>query len=129
MVEASFAFAGTHDFASFAAAGSSGRDTVRTLARLDVEGSAGAEIQLRIEGDGFLRQMVRVLAGTLVEVGRGRRRPESMAAILAARDRRRAGATAPAHGLTLVRVFYASPGPSSSDGAVSNPFSVAIPRS
>jgi tRNA pseudouridine38-40 synthase len=102
---------------------------VRTLARLDVEGRAGAEIQIRIEGDGFLRQMVRVLAGTLVEVGRGRRRPESMAAILAARDRRRAGATAPAHGLTLVRVFYASPGPVASDEAVSNPFSDAIPRS
>ncbi len=129
MVEASLAFAGTHDFSSFRAAGSPGQDTVRTLARLDVEGRAGAEIQIRIEGDGFLRQMVRVLAGTLVEVGRGRRRPESMAAILAARDRRRAGATAPAHGLTLVRVFYASPGPTSSAGAGSNPFSDAIPRS
>jgi tRNA pseudouridine38-40 synthase len=97
---------GRHDFASFQAAGSEVTTTVRTLRRLDVTGAAGEAVDFWFEGDGFLRQMVRNLSGTLIEVGSGRRDPEGMTALLAARDRRRAGPTAPAHGLTLVSVRY-----------------------
>ena len=127
MAGAALALIGTHDFASFQAGGSPGRDTLRTLACLDVAGDAGAEIHLLVEGDGFLRQMVRILTGTLVEVGLGRRRSDAMASILAARDRRRAGATAPAHGLTLVEVSYGSPGSAPPARISRNRFSDAIP--
>jgi len=98
---------GSHDFASFQASGSDVRSTVRTLRRLDVSGQAGAAIALWFEGSGFLRHMVRNLAGTLLEVGSGRRDPEGMTVLLAARDRAGAGRTAPAHALTLVSVSYA----------------------
>lgn len=99
--------AGRHDFASFQSRGSSPRTTERTLFAVDLGGEAGGELWLRVEGDGFLRHMVRNLAGTLIEVGRGRRPPEAMPAVLAARDRRAAGPRAAAAGLTLVRVRYA----------------------
>ena len=98
---------GTHDFAAFQAAGSEVRTSVRTLERLEVLGEAGGEVVLEAEGPGFLRHMVRILAGTLLEVGLGRRAAESLTEVLAGRDRQRAGRTAPAHGLTLVRVDYA----------------------
>jgi tRNA pseudouridine38-40 synthase len=98
---------GTHDFQSFQAAGSEVKTTVRTLQRVDLQGEAGACVDLFVEGDGFLRQMVRIVAGTLVEVGLGRRDALSMPALLAARDRTRAAGTAAAHALTLVRVDYA----------------------
>jgi tRNA pseudouridine38-40 synthase len=98
---------GSHDFASFQAAGSQVKSTVRMLRRLDVTGEAGAAVDLWFEGNGFLRHMVRNLSGTLIEVGSGRRDPEGMSALLAARDRHRAGPTAPAHALTLVSVSYA----------------------
>lgn len=101
------AFVGTHDFASFQAAGSEVVATVRTLSRLSIDGEAGGELVLSFEGSGFLRYMVRNITGTLLEIGRGRRRPDDVPAILAALDRNRAGRTAPAHGLTLVRVSYA----------------------
>lgn len=97
---------GRHDFAAFQTAGSAVRSTERTLARLDVEGEARGEILLWVEGDAFLRHMVRILAGTLIEAGLGRRRPDEIPSVLASRDRRRAGRTAPAHGLTLVRVCF-----------------------
>jgi tRNA pseudouridine38-40 synthase len=97
---------GTHDFASFQAAGSPVRTSVRSLARLDVEGESRGEIRLLIEADGFLRHMVRILAGTLIEVGLGKRDAEGLSAVLAARERARAGRTAPAQALTLVRVSY-----------------------
>jgi len=106
MRRASEALVGRHDFASFQAAGSRVAHTERTLARLELQGEAGGEIDLLVEGDGFLRHMVRNIAGTLVEVGLGRRSAASLAALLAVRDRRRAGPTAPAAGLTLVRVRY-----------------------
>lgn len=101
---------GSHDFASFQAAGSSVRSTLRTLRRLDAEGEAGGALEWWFEGSGFLRHMVRNLVGTLLEVGSGRRDPEGMSALLAARDRTRAGPTAPAHALTLVRVHYGPAG-------------------
>ena len=97
---------GRHDFASFQAAGSEVRTTVRTLTRAEVSRAAGSQVQFDFEGDGFLRYMVRNLVGTLVEVGRGARQPDDVAAILAARERSAAGVTAPAHGLTLASVSY-----------------------
>jgi tRNA pseudouridine38-40 synthase len=103
---AAAALVGRHDFASFQGAGSSATSTVRTLTRAAVEGEARGEIRFELEGDGFLRHMVRNAVGTLLEVGLGRRDPGSLPALLAARDRTRAGATAPACGLTLVRVDY-----------------------
>ncbi|MGH0029827.1 MAG: tRNA pseudouridine(38-40) synthase TruA [Myxococcota bacterium] len=99
---------GTHDFASFQAAGSGVTTTERTLLALDARGEAGGAIGLNVLGSGFLRHMVRNLVGTLLEVGAGRRDPAGMPALLAARDRSRAGPTAPARALTLVRVDYDS---------------------
>jgi tRNA pseudouridine38-40 synthase len=96
---------GRHDFASFAAAGRPTRDSVRTLRALRIQPVRGGLV-VHAVGDGFLYKMVRNLVGTLLEVGRGRRDPEWAAAVLAARDRRRAGATAPPQGLCLWRVRY-----------------------
>ena len=115
MRRAARAFEGTHDFASFQAAGSSVKSTVRRLLRLEVAGEAGAGVALLFEGSGFLRQMVRILSGTLLAVGSGRWAPEDMSAILAARDRREAGPTAPARGLTLVAVRYSANPPRDGD--------------
>jgi len=105
MRAAARALVGTHDFASFAAAGSNARTTVRALETVALEQS-GPELACAFEGPGFLRHMVRNLVGTLLEVGRGRRAPDSIADLLAARDRSLAGPTAPPHGLTLVHVRH-----------------------
>jgi tRNA pseudouridine38-40 synthase len=83
--------------------------SVRTLSRVEIRGERGGDVALDFEGNGFLRHMVRNLVGTLLEVGRGRRAPESMPALLAARDRNQAGPTALAHGLTLIHVRYDFP--------------------
>ena len=104
MATAARVFEGRHDFAAFRAAGSSARTSVRTLTTLRVEGASGHEVVIEAAGEGFLRHMVRNLAGTLIEIGRGRGSAEQAAAILASRDRARAGPTAPAHGLVLVCV-------------------------
>jgi tRNA pseudouridine38-40 synthase len=106
MAKAAEAFLGSHDFAALQAAGSDVESTVRTLERLDVEREPPGELVFWVQGDGFLRHMVRNLVGTLLEVGSGRRSIESMGELLACGDRRRAGPTAPAAGLTLVQVFY-----------------------
>jgi tRNA pseudouridine38-40 synthase len=105
MQQAAAALVGRHDFLSFQARGAFVRETVRTLDRLDVT-QAGDELVLDCSGDGFLRHMVRIIAGTLAEVGTGLRPPASMPDVLGARDRRVAGATAPALGLTLMSVRY-----------------------
>ncbi|MEE2675216.1 MAG: tRNA pseudouridine(38-40) synthase TruA [Myxococcota bacterium] len=97
---------GRHDFASFQASGSDVQTTVRSLTRADVSGGFGDEVVFDFEGDGFLRYMIRNLVGTLVDVGRGAREVEELFEILERRDRAAAGATAPAHGLTLVSVSY-----------------------
>ena len=88
---------------------SSERSVVRTLLRVAVDGQAGAEVEFRLEGTGFLRHMVRNIVGTLLEVGQGRRAPGELLAVLAAHDRSAAGPTAPARGLTLVQVRYGIP--------------------
>jgi tRNA pseudouridine38-40 synthase len=106
MARAAASLGGTRDFRSFQAAGSGVETTVRTLFRAELLGEGGGELALELEGDGFLRHMVRNVAGTLIEVGLGRRAPESLLALLEARDRGLAGPTAPARGLTLVRVEY-----------------------
>ncbi len=98
---------GEHDFKSFCQTGAQVESTVRRIYSLELE-EQGAELVLRICGNGFLYNMVRIIAGTLMEVGRGKRRPEDMEGILAACDRQAAGPTAPAHGLTLVK--YEFPG-------------------
>jgi tRNA pseudouridine38-40 synthase len=105
MQQAAALLVGRHDFASFQARGASVRDTIRTIHRLDVE-DRGGEIVLDVDGDGFLRHMVRAIAGTLAEVGTGLRPSESLADVLTARDRAAAGATLPACGLTLLSVRY-----------------------
>ncbi len=97
---------GCHDFAAFRTAGSDERSTVRTLSCLEIHGEPRGEVLLDVEADGFLRHMVRILAGTLIEVGRGRRPAAAMPALLASRDRAQTGPTAPALALTLVRVSY-----------------------
>lgn len=99
---------GRHDFASFESAGSERTSTVRTVTRLDVQRGTECRdrIEIEIEGDGFLYNMVRAIAGTLVEVGRGLRDETWLAKVLASRDRRQAGQTAPPQGLCLWRVDY-----------------------
>jgi tRNA pseudouridine38-40 synthase len=97
---------GRHDFASFASQGSRPRaSTVRRIVRIHVVGRR-QRVDLFVQGDGFLYNMVRAIAGTLIEVGRGRLEPGSVREILAAKDRRLAGPTAPPHGLYLLRVLY-----------------------
>ena len=98
---------GRHDFSAFALAGGAHRQPVRRVFAAEWL-EAGPELVLRIIGNGFLRGMVRGLVGTLLEVGRGRRAPESLRDLLAGARRAAAGPTAPAHGLVLERVLYSS---------------------
>jgi tRNA pseudouridine38-40 synthase len=114
---------GTHDFSAFRSVGTDAPDAVRTILASSLWSSpassqapaaatgswtsdTGTLLTYEVTGDGFLRHMVRAIAGTLVEVGRGWRQPEQMDELLRARDRGGAGATAPPHGLFLVRVDY-----------------------
>ena len=115
MRHAAAPLAGVHDFAAFQAAGCDARHAVREVHRLDVLALAEGEIAIVIEATAFVRHMVRNIAGTLVEVGLGRRSAASVAETLASRDRTRAGRTAPPQGLVLEEVFYG--GPSSAPGA------------
>jgi tRNA pseudouridine38-40 synthase len=99
-------FLGKHDFKSFAATRSYEMESnVRTLTRCDIKKS-GANFTFIIEGDGFLYKMCRGIVGTLVQVGQGKIPLADVKSILASRDRRVAGMTAPAHGLVLWKVFY-----------------------
>ncbi len=106
MREAARYLEGEHDFKSFCQKGSQAAGTVRTIYYLQVE-EQGADLVIRVCGNGFLYNMVRIIAGTLIEVGQGKREPGSMTDILEAKRRSAAGATAPAHGLTLVRYEFA----------------------
>ena len=112
---------GEHDFASFCREKGRPEDTVRRLERLSVE-RTGDEVVIEATAEGFLRHMVRNLAGVLVEVGRGEREADSVGEVLAGRDRTLAGVNAPPQGLALVRVDYgeklppeAAPGPDEID--------------
>lgn len=124
MQAAAAALVGTHDFAAFGSAGSETKETVRTIIQSEIR-VVDANLEPRtpdhqpptthhqpgllaydVTGTGFLRHMVRAIVGTLVEIGRGWRPAASMSALVAGRSRADAGATAPAHGLFLVRVDY-----------------------
>lgn len=101
-------FVGKHDFLALCAAGSSAAahgDTVRTITACGVE-RKGDEVEITVTADGYLYNMVRILAGTLCEVGAGRMQPEAIPGILASRDRHKAGPTLPAKGLFLKSVEY-----------------------
>ena len=96
---------GRHDFAAFAASGSIVRDTVREMYFTSVT-RRGCEVEFRVLGNGFLYNMVRIAAGTLIEVGAGRREPGAIGRAIRSGDRLELGVTAPACGLTLMRVYY-----------------------
>lgn len=105
MREATSYLIGRHDFASFCGAGAQVKSTVRTIRSVEVE-RFGDMVTIRISGEGFLYNMVRIIAGTLIEIGNGQYPPERMQEILDARDREWAGPTAPAKGLTLLGIQY-----------------------
>ena len=98
-------FIGTHDFSSFEGPRSGTKDRICRISHMTIH-QRESLLTIRIEGDRFLKQMVRAIVGTLVEVGRKRREPDEMPIIIQTRDRRAAGETAPAEGLYLVEVLY-----------------------
>ncbi len=104
MTQAARLLLGTHDFAGYAT-GRTKKTTVRHLRAIELR-REGARLELYFTGNGFLRNMVRILTGTLLEVGLGARSPESVLEALETCDRQRAGATAPAQGLCLMEVYY-----------------------
>lgn len=118
-------FVGTHDFSAFAAAGHGRQTTVRTVSACNVERVAENTIMMTFEGGGFLYNQVRIMAGTLVEIGRGRMPISRVSEAIAARDRRLAGPTMPASGLCLEWVRYkddlADPSASLAEPAASAP--------
>lgn len=105
MKEAAKYLEGTHNFKSFCSNKKMKKSSVRTVYHIDIA-DLEQEIVITYTGNGFLYNMVRILTGTLIEVGRGRRKPEEMKAILESCDRKEAGFTAPARGLTLLEVHY-----------------------
>lgn len=96
---------GEHDFAAFCSAGSQVVDTVRTVHSLSVTENDNI-ITIRITGNGFLYNMVRIIAGTLIKVGKGNIKPEEVAGIIQSKDRNNAGPTAPARGLSLMEIRF-----------------------
>ncbi len=108
MHEAAQYFVGEQDFTSVRAAGCDANSPVRKLHALRVRRVSPNEIEVFVLGSAFLKHMVRTIAGTLVEIGRGRRDPRWVRELLAARDRQAAGPTAPACGLTLESIYYPS---------------------
>jgi tRNA pseudouridine38-40 synthase len=97
---------GSHDFSSFRASGDESRHSIREIIRLEIERREDDLIVIEIEANAFLREMVRSIVGTLVDVGKGKTSLEEFEEIFQARDRRQAGMTAPAQGLFLVEVKY-----------------------
>ena len=104
MARAGHALVGRHDFAAFRAADCERDNTVRTLYRISID-ERPPLLHIDVEGTAFLKNMVRIIAGTLVDIGRGRFAPELVQELLASGDRRDGGVTAPAVGLSLQRVF------------------------
>ena len=97
---------GRHDFKSFCSAKTAVEDTVRKILSCTVERTPQDVIIIRVTGTGFLYNMVRIIAGTLIQAGVGERQPESVREILQKKDRSAAGPTAPAHGLTMIGIKY-----------------------
>ena len=98
-------FEGEHDFKGFRASGTSSKNSVRKIYKAEVI-QEGERIIIELCGNGFMYNMVRIIAGTLVDVGLGKIEPESIPEIIDSKDRKKAGKTLPAHGLYLVEVFY-----------------------
>lgn len=109
MSQAASAFIGEHDFRAFQAANCSAKSTVRTITGFEITARPGGFVLLDVRGTGFLRNMVRIMVGTLVAVGRGRLDPGIVGRLLANGDRTMAGATAPPQGLCLMEVYYDVP--------------------
>ena len=105
MKEAAAHFLGRHDFAAFMAQGSDVKDTVRTIFRMKVVKN-GKLLTVSVTGDGFLYNMVRIIAGTLLDVGSGKLEPGDIPGIIASKERKKAGVTAPPEGLCLWKVTY-----------------------
>ena len=105
MREAAAYLEGEHDFKSFCQVGAQVLSTVRTIYSVEVL-EQGDDLVIRICGNGFLYNMVRIIAGTLMEVGQGKKKPIDIIHILEAKDRQSAGPTAPAHALMLVKYEY-----------------------
>ena len=111
MRQSALLLTGRHDFSAFMAAGGKTATTVRTLMDVRVDRIPGdPTIKITVTGDGFLYNMVRILSGTLLYAGLGKIRPEDLPEILLSGDRRRAGKTLPAKGLTLEAVYYEQDG-------------------
>ena len=105
MQQASKYFIGTHDFAAFKNTGSSVKTSVRTITESEVV-KCGDTVKYYVAGDGFLYNMVRIMVGTLLEVGSGKISPEDISRILSSKDRTEAGKSVPAAGLCLEEVYY-----------------------
>ncbi len=105
MRQAADQLVGEHDFAAFRTTGCAAKTTVRMIFSVEVKRD-GDFVKIDVKGSGFLRNMVRIMAGTLVEVGLGKLSPEHVGSLLSAPDKKTAGMTAPAKGLCLMEVFY-----------------------
>ena len=106
MKEATKYFEGEHDFKAFRASGTSSKSSVRTIYKLEILEKENNRIYIEVTGNGFLYNMVRIISGTLVEVGLGKIKQEEIREIIDSKDRSRAGKTLPAHGLFLLNVEY-----------------------
>ena len=99
-------FEGQHDFKAFKASGTSGKNSVRTIYKAEVLEKTNNRIYIELTGNGFLYNMVRIIVGTLVDVGIGKIQPEDVKKIIESKDRKQAGKTLPPNGLYLVKVDY-----------------------
>ena len=106
MQQAAEYFIGEHDFKSFCSAGAQVKSTIRTIYSLTVTKEQDDIIRIRVTGNGFLYNMVRIIVGTLTSVGLGNKKPEDVEEIIKACDRSKAGPTAPARGLSLLEIQY-----------------------
>ena len=105
MKQAAKCFEGKHDFKGFKATGGNNKNTIRTIYKIAIK-NENSRIIMELTGDGFLYNMVRIIAGTLLEVGLGKIKPEEIPNIINSKDRTKAGKTLPAHALYLVEVNY-----------------------
>ncbi len=106
MKKAAEYFEGTYDFSGFMASGSSVKDTIRTIEKVQIKKREDDRIIFNFTGNGFLYNMVRIMVGTLLDVGVGKIKPEEIPSIIKSKDRTQAGKTVPAQGLYLVEVYY-----------------------